>query len=110
LASRLRRCIRTSRRLLDAKRQRADSDRGRRPRWPSGKVSALGPEGSRFETRFAVYGSCCTLNPMQWPNVPSLVRRGSLERGCQLRRRRRPRRLTEVPNYEGRPKMHSCCL
>ncbi|GBL67784.1 hypothetical protein AVEN_4918-1, partial [Araneus ventricosus] len=24
----------------------------RRPRWPSGKVSALGPEGSRFETRF----------------------------------------------------------
>ncbi|GBL81135.1 hypothetical protein AVEN_266202-1 [Araneus ventricosus] len=22
------------------------------PRWPSGKVSALGPEGSRFETRF----------------------------------------------------------
>ncbi|GBM26861.1 hypothetical protein AVEN_266295-1 [Araneus ventricosus] len=23
-----------------------------RPRWPSGKVSALGPEGSRFETRF----------------------------------------------------------
>ncbi|GBO22457.1 hypothetical protein AVEN_274724-1, partial [Araneus ventricosus] len=38
----------------------------RGPRWPSGKVSALGPEGSRFETRFrrrsAVYGACCTLN------------------------------------------------
>ncbi|GBL75038.1 hypothetical protein AVEN_243828-1 [Araneus ventricosus] len=37
-----------------------------RPRWPSGKVSALGPEGSRFETRFhcrsAAYGACCTLN------------------------------------------------
>ncbi|GBM99061.1 hypothetical protein AVEN_13102-1 [Araneus ventricosus] len=37
-----------------------------RPLWTSGKVSALGPEGSRFETRFynrsALYGACCALN------------------------------------------------
>ncbi|GBM61983.1 hypothetical protein AVEN_201300-1 [Araneus ventricosus] len=53
------------------------------PRWPSGKVPALGPEGSWFETRFhrryAVYGARCTLNHTQWPNDLPLVWRGSLE-------------------------------
>ncbi|GBM55794.1 hypothetical protein AVEN_109237-1 [Araneus ventricosus] len=33
---------------------------------PSGKVAGLGPEGSRFETRFhrrsVLYWACCTLN------------------------------------------------
>ncbi|GBO17386.1 hypothetical protein AVEN_170022-1 [Araneus ventricosus] len=44
-----------------------------RPRWPSGKISTLGPEGSGLEIRFhrrsAAYGTCCTLNHTQWPNV-----------------------------------------
>ncbi|GBL97530.1 hypothetical protein AVEN_162984-1 [Araneus ventricosus] len=35
-------------------------------RWSCGKVSAIEPEGSRFETRFyrisVVYWDCCTLN------------------------------------------------
>ncbi|GBN81278.1 hypothetical protein AVEN_200125-1 [Araneus ventricosus] len=38
--------------------------RSSRPRWPSGKVSASGPESSRFETRFhrrsTVYGASQT--------------------------------------------------
>ncbi|GBM72304.1 hypothetical protein AVEN_81899-1 [Araneus ventricosus] len=41
-------------------------------RWPSGKVSALGPEGSRLETRFhgrsVVYGACYTLNHAKGAN------------------------------------------
>ncbi|GBM16168.1 hypothetical protein AVEN_12237-1, partial [Araneus ventricosus] len=39
-----------------------------RPRWPSGMFSALGPHGSKLETRFhgrsVVYWTCCTLNHM----------------------------------------------
>ncbi|GBN04325.1 hypothetical protein AVEN_233642-1 [Araneus ventricosus] len=58
----------------------------RRPWWPIGKVSALGPEGSRFETRFrrrsTVYGACFTLNHTQRPNALPLVWHGSLERGA----------------------------
>ncbi|GBN60973.1 hypothetical protein AVEN_256435-1 [Araneus ventricosus] len=57
-----------------------------RPLLPSGKVSALGPDGSRFKTRFhrrsVVYGACCTLNHTLWPNVLLLVWRGSLEAGA----------------------------
>ncbi|GBM99737.1 hypothetical protein AVEN_237664-1 [Araneus ventricosus] len=52
------------------------------PWWFSGRVSALGPEDSRPESRFhrrsAVHGACCTLNHTQWPNVLPLVWRGSL--------------------------------
>ncbi|GBO32457.1 hypothetical protein AVEN_274027-1 [Araneus ventricosus] len=75
------------------------------PRLPSGKVSALGPEGSRFETRFhrrsAVYGACCTLHHTYWPNVLPLLWRGILERACQLRCC--PRHLSVAQNYEVRP-------
>ncbi|GBN10312.1 hypothetical protein AVEN_191447-1 [Araneus ventricosus] len=77
------------------------------PRWPSGKVSALGPEGSRFETRFhrrsAVYGARCTLNSYAVAKHPPLVRRGSLERGRQLRGR--PRHRAAAQNCEVRPKV-----
>ncbi|GBM17780.1 hypothetical protein AVEN_271602-1 [Araneus ventricosus] len=73
--------------------------------WPSGKVSAPGPEGRRLEARFhqrtAVHGACCAPNHTQWPNVLPLVWRGNLKRGCQPRRR--PRHLTSVQNYEVRP-------
>ncbi|GBL93699.1 hypothetical protein AVEN_166746-1 [Araneus ventricosus] len=64
-----------------------------------------GPEGRRFETRLhrrsAVYGACCTLNLTQCPNALPL--RGSLERGCQLRRR--PRHLTAAQNFDVRPRI-----
>ncbi|GBO23556.1 hypothetical protein AVEN_188867-1 [Araneus ventricosus] len=72
-----------------------------RPRWPSGKVLGRRVPGSRSDS--VVYGACCTLTHTQWPNVLPLVWRGSLERGCQLRRR--PRHLTVVQNYEERPKI-----
>ncbi|GBM20526.1 Uncharacterized protein ZK1073.1 [Araneus ventricosus] len=46
----------------------------RRPRWPSGKVSAQGLEGSKFETRLhcrsVVYGACCTPNHTQRAKSP----------------------------------------
>ncbi|GBO30003.1 hypothetical protein AVEN_101542-1 [Araneus ventricosus] len=76
-----------------------------RPRWPNAKFSALGPEGCRLETRFhrrsAVYGTYWTLNHTQWANVFPLLRRGSLEKGCQLRCH--SRHLAMVQNYDVRP-------
>ncbi|GBM48326.1 hypothetical protein AVEN_106526-1 [Araneus ventricosus] len=80
-----------------------------RPRWPNGRVTALGTEGSRLETRFhrrsLVYEACCTPNRTQWPNVLPLVWRESLEKGCQFRRR--PLHLTAIQNNKIRP---SCYL
>ncbi|GBO38530.1 hypothetical protein AVEN_128745-1 [Araneus ventricosus] len=59
--------------------------------------------GSKLDSSEAVYGACCALNDTQWPNALPLVWRGSLKRGCQLRRR--PRHLTMVQNYDARPKV-----
>ncbi|GBM44060.1 hypothetical protein AVEN_223181-1 [Araneus ventricosus] len=75
--------------------------------WPSGKISASRPEGSRPETRFHCrYGSHwahCRVNHTQGPYVLPLVRCRSLERSSQLRYR--SRLLTSsVPKY------YSCCF
>ncbi|GBN25343.1 hypothetical protein AVEN_121215-1 [Araneus ventricosus] len=76
---------------------------GWRPRWPSGKASALRPDGSKFETRFhwrfIVYWACCTLNHTQgsqtsfrWcgaeglrEGIPAQVWSSSSDRGSKLR-------------------------
>ncbi|GBM68770.1 hypothetical protein AVEN_97905-1 [Araneus ventricosus] len=75
------------------------------PRWPSGKVPALGPEGCRPETRFHRKSAVHGLHAKSYAVAkrPPLVWRGSLERGCQLRCR--PRHLTVVQNYLVRPKI-----
>ncbi|GBL78132.1 hypothetical protein AVEN_143417-1 [Araneus ventricosus] len=72
-----------------------------RPRWPSDKVSTPGPEAAGSKPGSAVHGACCTPNHTQWSNIIPLVWRGSLEKGCKLRRR--PRHPTVVQNYEVRP-------
>ncbi|GBM90573.1 hypothetical protein AVEN_153978-1 [Araneus ventricosus] len=79
-----------------------------RPRWPSGEISALGPEGSRFETRFhrrsTVYGACCTLNHNVVAKCPPVGVVWKFGEGvCQLRCH--PYHMTVVQNYEVRPKI-----
>ncbi|GBM42871.1 hypothetical protein AVEN_245698-1 [Araneus ventricosus] len=78
----LRLCCKTSDRLEQWLKWCLQWKQGQR--WPSGRVSALGPEGSRFKTqfppKFGVYGACCKLNHTQWTNALPLVWRGSLER------------------------------
>ncbi|GBO46045.1 hypothetical protein AVEN_203612-1, partial [Araneus ventricosus] len=78
------------------------------PRWPSGKVSASGPESSRCETRFhgrsAVYVGL--LHAKSYVGCQTSSRRCNAEVwrvGWLLRYR--PRHLTPAENDEVRPKI-----
>ncbi|GBM39448.1 hypothetical protein AVEN_256388-1 [Araneus ventricosus] len=72
------------------------------PQWPSGSVSALGPEVSRFEIRIRLAWGPPHAKSYVVTNALPLVLRGSLERLCHPRCR--PRYLNVVQNYEFRPK------
>ncbi|GBM57941.1 hypothetical protein AVEN_39789-1, partial [Araneus ventricosus] len=73
------------------------------PRRPSGRVSALGPEGSRFEIRIRRAWGPPHAKPYVVANAPPLARRGSPERLRHPRCRRRY--LNVVQNYEVRAKI-----
>ncbi|GBL89088.1 hypothetical protein AVEN_255225-1 [Araneus ventricosus] len=68
-----------------------------RPRWPSDKVSALGPEDSKFETRFRRVLGLLHVKSYVGSQTSSRWRGAEVWRGCQLRRR--PRHLIVVQNY-----------
>nr|GBM30371.1 hypothetical protein AVEN_269452-1 [Araneus ventricosus] len=70
----------------------------RRPRWPSGKVPALEPEGSKPDSTEDL---SCTLNQTQGVKRPPAGVVRKFGEGCQLR----CRLYTVIQNYEVRPKI-----
>ncbi|GBM82009.1 hypothetical protein AVEN_51854-1 [Araneus ventricosus] len=76
-----------------------------RPRWPSGKVLALGPEGSKIDsTEDPSYIGIIHVKSYVGGQTSSRWCGSEVRRGvCQLKCR--PRHLTQFQNYEVHPKI-----